>query len=165
AVSGRPERTRPPSLSRENRALMELHGAIGEAYFFEQMRRVLPNFDESCWVSEIRARYGLEGGGRDDLGYDFEYRDSDGTLTARGDSPLCLVEVKATTREGSSPFPISSTEWNVAQECHSGQRESIYVIVRIESVNQNPRISDVLFDPIALIETGALAADSQDLWI
>ena len=73
----------------------ERNGLLGEAFAYEVLRKQLPEFDASNWVSSNRQRYGLEAEGDDNLGYDFQYRDIDGKLTGRETAPLCFIEVKS----------------------------------------------------------------------
>jgi hypothetical protein len=140
-------------------------GLLGEAFVYEQFRKILRNFDETSWVSTNRTRYGLDDTGNDAYGCDFIYRDVDGTLTGRTDQPECLIEVKATSEAGSSPFPISINEWEKALSCHESCGRQIYVIVRVQHIRTAPTISDILVDPIHLWTTQRIACAAKDLWI
>lgn len=154
-----------PRVIAENSRDKELNGFLGEAFVFEQFRRVLRGFDESSWVSANRARYGLPDTGSDAHGCDFIYRDLDGSLTGRQDQPECHIEVKTTTGEGGQPFPMSIAEWEKAQLCHASSGRLVYLIVRVERVRVLPSIADVLMDPHQLWAEHRLALKAQDLWV
>jgi hypothetical protein len=144
----------------------ELAGVLGEGFVFEYFRQYLPNFDESCWRSGNRKVYGFADIGQDDLGYDFEYCDTDGCLTGRNDDPCCYIEVKATTGDGSEPFPITANEWEKAQWSHEHPGDAVYLIIRVERVtSSSPRIYDILIDPIELRMMKHLAVVQHDLWV
>ncbi len=142
----------------------ELAGLLGEAYVYEHLRLALPGFDERAWRSCNRKLYGLEGVGDDSLGFDFEFRDVDGRLTMRSDRPACCLEVKASSGDGTEPFPMSAREWEKARECHESS-DSVYVIIRVAHVRDNPKIIDVVLDPFGLYRAGQLAFSTQDMWI
>jgi hypothetical protein len=154
-----------PRVTSESSRDKELNGFLGEAFVFEQFRRVLRSFDESCWVSPNRSRYGLANTGSDAHGCDFIYRDLDGALTGRQDQPECHIEVKATIGEGGQPFPMSIAEWEKAQLCHASSGRLVYLIVRVEQVRTQPSIADVLMDPHQLWLEHRLALKAQDLWV
>jgi hypothetical protein len=151
----------PPGSSAER----DLDGLVGEAFLFEQLRRSLPNFDDECWISENRTRYGLPGEGAAGRGFDFLYRDSEGLLTGPQGDRLCYIECKATSGEGDRPFIITAKEWEVAGECHRDQRGPAYVLVRVENVLVKPRIADIIVDPYALRVAGELFVVERDLWV
>jgi hypothetical protein len=142
----------------------ELSGCLGEAFVFEQLRALLPEFDETNWVSANRQRYGLEPGS-DTHGCDFIYRDVEGKLTQSAEHPECLIEVKSTGAEIPGPFPLSIGEWSTAQACHESSGRRVYVIIRVSNVRGKPRIADVLLDPVALWEKGQISLRSQDMWV
>lgn len=148
------------------RAERELNGRLGEAFVFEQFRKLLPAFDETCWVSSNRVAYGLgEVAADDDLGYDFLYRDVAGALIDKADAPTCHIEVKATGGDDPrAPFPMTTAEWKDAYECHRGG-SAAYVIVRVGNVRTTPEIFDVLIDPVALWHEGKLRYRAQDLQV
>ena len=146
-------------------AVNERNGLLGEAFVYEVLRIQLRGFDSSNWVSSNRRRYGLEAEGDDDLGYDFQYRDVDGKLTGKAEGPLCYIEVKSTSGDGNEPFPISSGEWRLAEECHLGKGDPIYIIVRVAGVRDHPSLVDVIVDPIRLWHDGLLGLDRKDLWV
>lgn len=139
-------------------------GLLGEAFVYETFRVRLTDFDHTCWRSANRQNYGLSGAGDDGLGYDFLYSDVDGMLTGRTDSPICLLEVKATSGESKDAFPMTENEWFVAEECYKGHRDAVYVIVRVTNVMHAPRIDDVLVDPVRLWQEGRLALANHD-WL
>ncbi|TXG79149.1 MAG: DUF3883 domain-containing protein [Rhodocyclaceae bacterium] len=43
----------------------------------------------------------------------------------RADGPLCRIEVKASSGDGSESFPMTANEWDKARECHQ-MDESVY---------------------------------------
>ena len=146
----------------ENRHQRQLTGRLGEACFYEWGLLHLPEFDERAWRSECRDFYGLEGGGLEGLGFDFSYRDANGVLTGRNDKPMCKIEIKSSAGDGSEPFPITSSEWNTARECHSKNDEE-YVIVRIAFVRTSPVITDVICDPFELYRKGQIGFATKDM--
>ncbi len=146
----------------ESRKDADLSGLIGEIFVYELFRKLFPDFDERAWQSENRQKYGLEGAGSDALGYDFSYRDVKGKLTTRTDKPMCYIEVKATTTDGSDAFPISANEWEKARECHLTS-DTVYIIVRVANVREAPRISDMIYDPFGLYRIGQVALISDDM--
>jgi hypothetical protein len=143
----------------------EINGILGEAFAFEQFRRLLKDFDEACWVSANRARYGLPDTGSDEHGCDFLYRDVEGVFTGRTDHPECHIEIKATTADGTNPFPMSIAEWEKAQACHASGGKQVYVIVRVRHVRTAPAIADILIDPVQLWSEHRLGITAQDLWL
>lgn len=148
-----------------NKKELERIGLLGEAFVYESFRRVLPNFDFSCWVSEKRELYGFEKAKDLGSGYDFIYNDNEGLLTGDKGDNVCLLEVKASSDDGDKPFPISVNEWAVAKECHRKDRDEIYIIVRAKNVYTKPEIFDILVDPVKLWYDGLLAIDNKDLWV
>lgn len=142
----------------------ELVGLLGEAFVYEKFRLALPGFDEMSWRSRNRSAYGLEGEGNDALGYDFLYRDIENRLGGRADRPLCCIEVKASSGDGSESFPMTANEWDKARECHQTD-ESVYIIVRVANVRDDPQIADVIIDPFGLYGDGQVAVVSRDIWV
>jgi hypothetical protein len=142
----------------------ELAGLLGEAFVYEHLRLTLPGFDERAWRSCNRNLYGLEGAGDDSLGFDFSYRDIEGRLTMRSDRPTCYLDVKASSGDGMEPFQMSANEWERARECHESS-DSVYGIIRVAHVRDNPKITDIVFDPFGLYRAGQLALSTQDMWI
>ncbi|MDP9224031.1 MAG: hypothetical protein M3P18_09265, partial [Actinomycetota bacterium] len=117
--------SKPPR--NETPADRDLNGLIGEAFVFEQLRVLLEDFDDTAWISENRSRYGLLSGPNEQR-YDFRYRDIRNALTLPGGQPECHIEVKATSGDGNSPFPMSVPEWEHAIACHHS-REATYVVI------------------------------------
>ena len=150
--------------SQESKKDRELAGLIGEAFIYELFRVSLPGFDEMAWLSCNRNAYGLEGEGNDSLGFDFSYRDIDNRLAGRSDRPLSCIEVKSSSGDGSEPFPMTAKEWDKARECHQAA-DSVYIIVRVAHVRDDPRITDVIIDPFGLYGVGQIAVASHDLWV
>lgn len=142
----------------------ELIGLLGEAFVYELFRRTLPGFDEMSWQSRNRNAYGLEGDGDDSLGFDFQYRDIENRLVGRSNCPLCCIEVKTSTGDGSESFPMTANEWEKARECHLSQ-DAAYVIVRVANARDDPRIADVVVDPFGLYGAGQVAVVSRDIWV
>jgi len=143
---------------------LKILGVIGERYVYQQFRVILPDFDAHNWKSRSREQFGYSTGD-DSLGYDFEYRDSDGILSGRDDSPMCRIEVKATTGDGANAFDMSTNEWDVAYECHNNDEAEVYIVVRVASVAQQPTIADVLVDPVDLRQQGVLDYSSRNLLV
>ena len=150
--------------SQENKRDRELAGLIGEAFIYEHFRIALPAFDEMAWRSWNRNAYGLEGEGDDSLGFDFSYRDIGNQLAGRLDRPLCCIEVKSSSGDGSEPFQMTTNEWEKARECRQTS-DSVYIIMRVARVRDDPRITDVIIDPFGLYGAGQIAVASRDLWI
>lgn len=147
----------------EARADRELNGLLGEIFVYEQFRRLLDDFDEYAWKSENRTNYGFSAG-QDGLGYDFLYIDRAGKLT--GSPGLeCRIEVKATSGDGSAPFPMTTPEWDSAQACHYSGGKSCFLIVRVADVRTAPRIVDIIRDPFALWKARNLTISARDLWV
>jgi len=142
----------------------ELAGLLGEAFVYEYFRTNLPGFDEMAWRSCNRNAYGLEGPGDDSLGFDFSYQDNENRLAGRQDRPLCYIEVKATSGEGSEPFPMTVNEWEKARYCHQ-TADSVYIILRVSHVRVNPMITDVIIDPFGLYGAGQVGVVSRDMWV
>ena len=142
-----------------------LVGLLGESFIYEQFQvGDYPDFSPACWVSENRGKYL---GGRaeaEESGYDFKYRDIKGTLTGRSGAPLCLIEVKASSGDGSQPFPMTLREWETAQDCH-GSADTVYIVIRVRNVLQRPEIHDVIIDPVMHYEKGTLRVDNKDLTV
>ena len=67
-------RKRPPD------AYLQMLGALGEHFVFQQMKELFPDFDITNWRSKAKELFGY-GEGNDSLGYDFEYHDMGGKLT------------------------------------------------------------------------------------
>jgi hypothetical protein len=143
----------------------EIIGAMGEWFVYRQLRSQFDDFDSMAWCSKAKHLFGLGNDGDDGLGYDFKYRDSTGRLTGRTESPVCLIEVKATTGDGSQPFEMSANEWDVAQQCHNDPSSGLYVIIRVVQITTSPRIADVLIDPLRLYAMGHLTYAKTDLLI
>ena len=144
----------------------ELVGYLGERFVHEHfMAAGFPDYDVSCWVSENWGGY--KGQTSDPIihGCDFRYRDTVGRLTGRDDAPLCFIEVKATTSDGRVPFPITFNEWCLAQKCHDGEEESVYVIVRVRQIHEAPEIFDVIVDPVKALQDGWLRTRDKDLYL
>lgn len=147
------------------KADLERIGLLGEAFVYESFSRVLPEFDSACWLSGNRNHYGLSGVGNDGLGYDFAYTDINGHLTGREVHPHCYIEVKSTSADTDIPFPMTTNEWLVAEECFKGARDALYIIVRVLEVESRPRIVDLIVDPVRLWFDGKLALSNRDFII
>lgn len=143
----------------------ELIGQVGEAFVYEVFRKQLPGFDASNWVSKARRAYGFESEGDDTLGYDFEYRDTENTFRETAEESHCLIEVKATEGDGSGAFPMSTSEWRTAVETSYADDESVYVIVRVRYIGEEPEIHDIIVDPVELEREGLLRLTNKDLWV
>jgi hypothetical protein len=145
--------------------VLEVLGAMGEMFVYRQLRTQFNDFDGTAWRSKSKRRFGLADDGDDQLGYDFEYRDSTGDLTGRSDNPVCRIEVKTTTGDGSQPFEMSANEWEVAQNCHDNPDSGLYLIIRVVQITTKPRIGDVLIDPLHLYAIGKINYAKTDLLI
>ena len=122
-----------------NKKDRELAGLLGEAFVYEYLRIKLPAFDEMAWRSCNRNAYGMEGEGDDSLGFDFSYQDNENQLAGRQDHPLCFIEVKSSSGDGSEPFPMTANEWERARNCHH-TTDSLYIILRVSRVRDDPTI-------------------------
>ncbi len=143
----------------------ELTGLFGEAYLFELFRKNLAEFDDTCWMSASRKKYGLAGEGDDSLGYDFRYRDTYGTLQSVA-GMVCLIECKASTGEGTEAFPMSAKEWEMATECHHRTSDGyVYIIARVAYASDKPTLVDLIKDPFGLYRAKILQTTERDLWI
>ena len=145
-------------------AYLAMLGAIGEHFVYSQLRAALHDFDLTHWRSKMKEHFGY-GSGDDSLGYDFEYTDGSGLLTGRTEHPRCLIEVKSLASQSRATFEMSTNEWEVARECHTGDRKAVYVIIRVENTASVPAIIDILIDPIALHLAGLLDYSSRNLLV
>ncbi len=143
---------------------LEMLGAVGEYFAYEQLKALCPYFDIMNWRSKARELFGYEPGD-DGLGYDFEYTDIDGKLTGKIGAPQCLIEVKSTAGDCGDAFEMSTNEWEMARRCHEYPENGTYVIIRIANVVTKPRLVDLLIDPIELHLQGVLDYSSRDLLI
>ena len=144
----------------------ELIGDLGEAFVHEWLGSVLgAEYGPDCWVSKSRERYGLPPG-NDGLGFDFKVPDPKGALFGTSAASV-QIEVKATSTDGSGPFPMSRAEWEEARRCHVEGTEGteLYVIVRVFDVDSDPRIGDVIVDPFAAHGRGEIRLADRDLWV
>lgn len=141
----------------------ELIGDLGEAFVHEWLGSVLgADYGPDCWVSRSRERYGLPVG-NDGLGFDFKVPDPKGLLFGHAAAAI-HIEVKATSTDGSGPFPMSRAEWEEARRCHVDD-DAAYVVVRVFEVDTAPRIGDVIFDPFAAHGRGEVRLADRDLWV
>jgi hypothetical protein len=147
-----------------NKKDRELAGLLGEAFVYEYFRIALPAFDEMAWRSCNRNAYGLEGEGNDSLGFDFSYRDNENRLAGREDHPLCCIEVKSSSGDGSEPFQMTANEWEKARDCHQ-TTDSVYIILRVAHVRDDPKIADMIIDPFSLYGAGQVDVVSRDMWV
>lgn len=142
----------------------DLSGLLGEAYLFELFRKNLPEFDDTCWMSRNRTKYGFSGEGNDNLGYDFRYRDTLGRLAGVA-GRVCLIECKATTGDGSQAFPMSANEWEIATECHHRPDGRIYIVARVVHASDKTALGDLIHDPFGLYRAKIIQKTERDLWI
>jgi hypothetical protein len=156
--SGSGSGRRPPE------ALLKMLGAVGEHFVFQQMRRLLGDFDLTNWKSRAKEIFGY-GEGDDSLGYDFEYYDMQGVLAGNALVPRCLIEVKSTAQDGTDTFEMSTNEWETAIRCHAGGEQAVYVILRVIRTATRPKLLDILVDPIHLHLNGVLDYSSRDLLV
>jgi len=141
----------------------ELVGDIGEAVVHHWLGSVLgEDYGPDCWVSKARERYGLPAG-NDGLGFDFKVPDPKGLLFRRTAVAL-HIEVKATSTDGTGPFPMSRAEWEEARRCN-GDGDAVYVIIRVFTADTAPRIGDVILDPFAAYGRGEVRLTDRDLWV
>lgn len=139
-------------------------GAVGEHFVFQQIKALVADFDVTNWKSKAKELFGY-GEGDDSLGYDFEYYDMKGTLPGNASVPRCLIEVKSTAQDGADAFEMTTNEWETAIRCHTGGEKAVYVIVRVMRTASQPRIMDILVDPIQLHLDGVLDYSSCDLLV
>jgi hypothetical protein len=59
---------------------------------------------------------------------------------------------------------MTVNEWERARECHKAA-DSVYIVVRVGNVRDDPEIADVIIDPFGLYEAGQLAVASRDMWV
>ncbi len=164
ADSGGNPPSRSISVKRKLARESELVGDIGEAFVHEWLGHVLgENYGPECWRSKARGRYGLPESGDDALGCDFEISDVAGKLFPQKPARV-LIEVKATSTDGSGPFPMSRPEWDMARRCHE-DGGPLYVIVRVFHADTVPCIGDALMDPFAAYRRGEVRLADRDLWV
>ena len=170
ATTRRPEsdgrrrsRTRSGAIQ-ESEADRDLNGKIGEIFVYEWLKALnLPDFDPECWISTNRCAYGGYPDGNDSAGYDFRIVDTDGRLSSRKGTH-CLLEVKATSGDGSDPFKISENEWQQARDAHHSKGDQQYLILRVAYVRMKaPQIVDILRDPYELMIQQKLRIFGTDL--
>jgi len=149
---------------RSPEALLEMLGAVGEHFVFQQMKRLFADFDLTNWRSKAKEMFGY-GEGDDSLGYDFEYYDMNGALTGNASVPRCLIEVKSTAQDSAGAFEMTTNEWETAIRCHAGSDAAVYVIIRVVRTASQPEILDILADPIQLHLDGVLDYSSRDLLV
>jgi len=171
----RPKRTkakrRTPSRkkfdARTKNAKNDLVGTLGEIYVYELLRNMnLSDFDDSAWKSGMRNKYMADNLGDDTLGYDIEFVDTDGILTGNDKALSCLIEVKATSGDGQSPFQMSVGEWERATEAHYDDNEE-YFIVRVDNVLDPERIAvaSIIRDPYGCRRRNELELVANDFWV
>lgn len=151
-------RKRPPD------AYLQMLGALGEHFVFQQMKALFPDFDVTNWRSRAKELFGY-GEGNDSLGYDFEYHDTTGKLTGNATVQRCLLEVKSTSQDGANAFEMTTNEWETAIRCHAGGEMAIYVIIRVVRTASQPQLMDILVDPVQLHLDGILDYSSRDLLV
>ena len=150
----------------ERRDEDELVGYLGELFVYQHlMAGEFTDFNISCWVSENRGGYRGETLEPLVLGCDFRYRDVAGRLSGRNDAPLCFIEVKTTTGDGEVPFPITSSEWHRAHECHEEREGWVYVIVRVQRILDAPEVFDVVVDPVQAFREGWLRTRDKEFYL
>ncbi|MBN1547541.1 MAG: DUF3883 domain-containing protein [Syntrophaceae bacterium] len=165
----RVKKTRPGcggsgSHKRAPEAYLRMLGALGEHFVFQQMKVLFADFDLTNWRSKAKELFQY-GEGDDSLGYDFEYHDMGGILTGNASVPRCLLEVKSTAQDGNGTFEMSTNEWETAIRCHSGNENAIYVIIRVINTASQPKIMDILVDPVQLHLDGVLDYSNRDLLV
>jgi len=145
-------------------AYLQMLGAVGEHFVFQQLKKLFTDFDITNWRSKAKELFGY-GEGNDSLGYDFEYHDMSGTLTGDAAVQRCLIEVKSTTQDGTDAFEMTTNEWETAIRCHAGGEKAVYVIIRVVRTTSQPKIMDILVDPVQLHLDGVLDYSSRDLLV
>jgi len=128
------------------------------------LKKLFTDFDITNWRSKAKELFGY-GEGNDSLGYDFEYHDMSGTLTGDAAVQRCLIEVKSTTQDGTDAFEMTTNEWETAIRCHAGGEKAVYVIIRVVRTTSQPKIMDILVDPVQLHLDGVLDYSSRDLLV
>lgn len=152
------------SYQRVPAAHLEILGAVGEHFFFQQIKELVTDFDLTHWKSKTKEIFGYPAGD-DGLGYDFEYYDTQGVIGGNRLAPRCLIEVKSTTRDGTDAFEMTTNEWETAIQCHNGVNQAIYVIARVIRTATQPELLDMLIDPIQLHLDGVLDYTSRNLLV
>jgi len=145
-------------------AYLQMLGALGEHFVFQQMKSLFADFDITNWRSKAKELFQY-GEGDDSLGYDFEYYDMEGALTRDPSIQRCLMEVKSTSQDGTDSFEMSTNEWETAIRCHSGDENAVYAIVRVIHTASKPQIMDILVDPVKLHLEGVLDYSNRDLLV
>ncbi len=56
---------------------------------------------------------------------------------------------------------MSTAEWNEAQRCHEEAGGAVYVILRVLNALEDPRIGDVVIDPVAAMKRGERPATTK----
>ena len=125
---------------------LKMLGAIGEHFVYQQLKAICPDFDATNWRSKAKEVFDY-GDGDDSLGFDFEYNDAGGKLTGRPGVSRCLIEVKSNAGECTEAFEMSTHEWEVAQKCHDGGEDAVYMIIRVAGVASKPAIVDLSSGP------------------
>jgi hypothetical protein len=162
--TGPPRGKAPRTGNRVPDKYLEMLGAVGEYFVYQQLKALCPDFDATSWRSRARELFGFEVGD-DSLGHDFEYTDVGGVLTGRVGSLRCLLEVKSSAHECGDSFEMSTNEWDVARRCHEKPDNGIYIIVRVANVASIPMIVDLLVDPVELHLQGTLDYSSRNLLV
>ena len=167
AKAKRPGRGSPGGGGKKKRVpdkYLEILGAVGEYFAYQQLKAICTDFDITAWHSRGREFFGYDPGD-DSLGYDFEYGDVAGKLTGRAEAPRCLIEVKSAAHDCGDTFEMSTNEWEVARSCHEQPESGVYVIIRVANIALKPQLVDVLVDPVGLHLQGVLDYSSRDLLI
>ena len=73
--------------------------------------------------------------------------------------------MKSNAGECADAFEMSTHEWEVAQKCHDGGEDAVYIIIRVAGVASKPAIVDLLLDPVELHLRGLLDYSSRDLLV
>lgn len=145
-------------------AYLQMLGALGEHFVFQQLEELFTDFDMTNWRSKAKELFGY-GEGDDSLGYDFEYHDMSRTLTGDAVVQRCLLEVKSTSKDGADTFEMTTNEWETAIRCRAGDEKAVYVIIRVIRAASQPQIMDILVDPVRLHLDGVLDYSSRDLLV
>ena len=59
---------------------------------------------------------------------------------------------------------MTANEWEKARDCHQ-TADSVYIILRVARVRDDPKITDVIIDPFGLYGAGHVGVASRDMWV
>ncbi|KAJ7655660.1 hypothetical protein DFH06DRAFT_1046179 [Mycena polygramma] len=151
----------------------DAHGVLGEYFIYQMFQRILPNFTEENWTSELRgAMPGFPPySSSSESVADFRYTDIKGTLTTAvfgeamfqawtGHWPVYYIEVKTTGDEKLSiPFHMSRRQLQLASRFRprpDKKPSPVYVLVRVWNIKGRKPSYRIIPDPHHHFYTGGL---------